>query len=281
MSITGRQYADEALKIYALVPQAGYIWGTKGVLWNEARQKQLERTTDEDRAMGRKYGSKWIGHYVWDCSGLTSGCGDKFGLKYHHGSNSSYLYDCQAKGKLTSSMDLPVGAWVYTGTDKSKPHIGVYTGDGMVTEAAGTRQGVIQTKLHGGKWKYWGLGKGIEFDFVPGKDTPTPGTDHPTLRKGSKGTYVTLLQTQLMNLGYALPKYGADGSFGAETEAAVKAFQENNGLKADGIVGTSTWDALEKNPVKSKLYTVKISHLEKSTAEDLVKQYTDAVMTEE
>ena len=33
------------------------------------------------------------------------------------------------------------------------------------------------------------------------------------------------LQTDLMKLGYALPKYGADGDYGAETEKAVKQFQ--------------------------------------------------------
>ena len=179
MPITGKQYAEEALKIYRMEPKAGYIWGTKGILWTQKRQEALEKTTDENRAKSRKYGKKWIGHHVWDCNGLTADCGKKLGISYHHGSNSSYLYDCQKKGKLTSNLDLPIGAWAYTGTDAKKPHIGVYTGDGMVTEAAGTTQGVIQSKLHGGKWKYWGLGKGIEFDFIPGeKPTEKPSDEH-------------------------------------------------------------------------------------------------------
>ena len=256
--ITGKQYADEALKIFKMEPKAGYIWGTKGVLWTQARQNALNKTTDADRASGRKYGKKWIGHHVWDCSGLTSYCGEKFGLKYHHGSNSSYLYDCQAKGTLTKNMDLPVGAWVYTPEKNGKkPHIGVYTGDGMVTEASGTIAGVIQTKLHGGKWKYWGLGKGIAFDFIPnGTTIPTPSETtkpvttpvtktHPTLKKGSKGSAVTEMQKLLMKKGYKLPKYGADGDFGNETLTAVKQFQKDKGLTVDGIVGPQTWAALE------------------------------------
>lgn len=35
-----------------------------------------------------------------------------------------------------------------------------------------------------------------------------------------------------------------DAIFGPDTEAAVKQFQTDNGLTADGIVGPRTWDAL-------------------------------------
>ena len=56
----------------ALHEQWGYIWGTAGEPWTAAKQKELERTTDADRAQGRQYGSKWIGHMVADCSGLFS-----------------------------------------------------------------------------------------------------------------------------------------------------------------------------------------------------------------
>lgn len=251
--VTGKQYAEEALKIFKLEPQAGYIWGTSGVLWTQKRQDNLNKTTDENRAMGRKYGKKWIGHYVWDCSGLTSDCGKKLGLSYHHGSNSSYRSDCECKGKLTKNMVLPVGAWVYTGTDSNKPHIGIYTGNGMVTEAAGTVQGVIQTKLHGGKWKYWGLGKGIEFEFLPyetipviSKPTnskPSATVKYPTVKRGSKGELVTQLQDLLSKDGY---KLAIDGIFGSGTQSCVRAFQKKHGLVVDGIVGPKTWAELLK-----------------------------------
>jgi putative chitinase len=58
----------------------------------------------------------------------------------------------------------------------------------------------------------------------------------PVLRKGSKGEWVKKMQKVLG----ATP----DGDFGPGTERAVKAWQEKNGLKADGIVGPKTLAAM-------------------------------------
>lgn len=64
------------------------------------------------------------------------------------------------------------------------------------------------------------------------------------LNLGDKGASVKALQNKLMSLGYNLPKYGADGSFGKETDLAVKQFQKDHNLTADGIVGPATSKAL-------------------------------------
>ena len=63
----------------------------------------------------------------------------------------------------------------------------------------------------------------------------------PTLRKGSRGLYVEELQEMLDKRGYTLKP---DGIFGNKTLEAVKAFQADNGLKVDGIVGEKTWGKL-------------------------------------
>jgi len=63
-----------------------------------------------------------------------------------------------------------------------------------------------------------------------------------TVRQGSKGTAVKLLQTELNGGGFACGT--VDGAFGAKTLSAVKSFQSACCLVADGIVGQKTWTAL-------------------------------------
>jgi peptidoglycan hydrolase-like protein with peptidoglycan-binding domain len=70
------------------------------------------------------------------------------------------------------------------------------------------------------------------------------------LSLGKQGSGVKQIQDILASIGFNLPKSmsrkGADGIFGAETERVVKEFQASRGLKADGIVGSKTLDALEQ-----------------------------------
>lgn len=58
------------------------------------------------------------------------------------------------------------------------------------------------------------------------------------LGRGSKGPEVTELQKKLVQLGYAVGK--ADGKFGSKTEAAIRRFQKEHGLRVDGLAGTQT-----------------------------------------
>ena len=71
-----------------------------------------------------------------------------------------------------------------------------------------------------------------------------------TLQRGHVGEDVKKLQTALKGLGYDLGKPGIDGIIGPITENAIKAFQEANGLIANGIVGPETLDALNKAGTK-------------------------------
>ena len=64
------------------------------------------------------------------------------------------------------------------------------------------------------------------------------------LRNGSEGADVKLLQEYLLQLGYDLGKWGADGDFGDATELAVRKFQKTEGLKIDGEYGPLTHKAL-------------------------------------
>jgi len=63
-----------------------------------------------------------------------------------------------------------------------------------------------------------------------------PAVGFPVLRRGAKGEWVVKLQEAL--------DISADGDFGPKTEAALKAFQDANGLEPDGIAGPVTYRAL-------------------------------------
>jgi len=70
------------------------------------------------------------------------------------------------------------------------------------------------------------------------------GQQLPVLRYGNAGNAVRVLQTLLTYNRYGV---GVNGRFDVLTETAVKAFQANRRLAADGIVGSRTWRELTKN----------------------------------
>ena len=89
---------------------------------------------------------------------------------------------------------------------------------------------------------------------IRGNQQSYPGTP---IRPGSRGPYVTMIQTELNRISRnypAIPKIPeVDGIYGPRTEAAVRKFQEVFGLDVDGVVGKATWYALVR------LYTAVLS----------------------
>lgn len=74
----------------------------------------------------------------------------------------------------------------------------------------------------------------------------------PTLRRGDTGADVTTLQQRLNRAGGAV---AIDGHFGPTTETAVRAFQSDRSMIADGIVGARTQAALLGQDVSAKALT--------------------------
>ena len=66
----------------------------------------------------------------------------------------------------------------------------------------------------------------------------------PMLREGDSGEAVKALQHLLLANGIKLPKYGADGDYGAETKAGVIEYQHKAGLEEDGVAGPDTMGSL-------------------------------------
>ena len=64
------------------------------------------------------------------------------------------------------------------------------------------------------------------------------------LSKGMTGNDVRTLQAALIANGYSCGSAGADGDFGSGTDAALRRFQTQYKLGADGIAGAGTWGKL-------------------------------------
>jgi len=62
--------------------------------------------------------------------------------------------------------------------------------------------------------------------------------------RGDRGKRVVDVQTRLAALDYFLGREGADGLFGPHTESAIRAFQQQRLLFADGVVEDNTWTEL-------------------------------------
>ena len=217
---------------YALDQKWGYIWGGAGQTWTQAKQDAATRS------MTVKYGSRWIGRRVADCSGLFSWAFKELGGYMYHGSNTIWNKYCTSKSTLQSGITIRPGTAVFlVNSAGSRHHVGLFIGDDTVIEAKGTAYGVVTSKLS--HWDEWGELTGVDYTNEGSETVVT------TLRKGDKGQDVRVLQNKLLALGYDLPKYGADGSYGAETTAAVMAFQADKGLVVDGICGPITQAALE------------------------------------
>jgi len=69
--------------------------------------------------------------------------------------------------------------------------------------------------------------------------------------------WLTIWTTQLVRRGWPagkgrryLHKAGADGLYGPEYRELIKAFQADQGLTRDGLLGRKTWDAAYRNPIR-------------------------------
>lgn len=225
----------------ALDERWGYIWGRAGQTWTQASQDAATRD------MTVRYGQKWVGKRVADCSGLFVWAYKQLGASIYHGSNTIWKKYTTRKGKVRDLITIRPGTAVfqYRESDGNRHHIGLYVGGGMCIEAKGTAYGVVQSEL--AQWDEYGELSAVDYTGMP-EDAVIQS--RRTLRKGSSGADVEYLQKLLKAEGYDVGKSGAngdgiDGKFGGETLSAVRAYQSDRNLTPDGIVGKQTWAALE------------------------------------
>ena len=91
-----------------------------------------------------------------------------------------------------------------------------------------------------------GLCEYFGIPYVAPAATPSiPTVTATILRKGSAGSEVKSLQKKLLQIGYYLGSYGADGDYGENTELAVRLLQKDSNLTVDGVFGKQTSEALD------------------------------------
>jgi hypothetical protein len=95
--------------------------------------------------------------------------------------------------------------------------------------------------------------------FKTAQVNPVAIDNQTILRVGDTGASVEALQTQLKQLGYY--KGVVDGKYGTATRLAVSQFQQANGVIVDGIVGSTTWKALQAQTTsKEKSFITPVSN---------------------
>ena len=288
----GISKADLTVKIAEACLDWPYVWGGYGQICNPGNRESYAARSSCPEAEAAVIRSK--------CPALSKHTGSCTGCTWYPG-GSTRFFDCRGftrwvlqqscdwtlQGAGATSQWNTASNWKAKGAIKDIPkdvvccvfmqngttmsHTGLHIGNGQIIHCSGTvKRGYTSDR---GRTHY-----GIPVCMEGQAPAPTPGSDRPTLRKGSSGEYVTLMQTKLIQRGYSLEPYGADGKFGNKTFEAVKAFQKDSDLKVDGICGPATWGALDA--AQATTYTVTLEHLSKSVAENLVNTYGGVMKAE-
>lgn len=144
---------------------------------------------------------------------------------------------------------------MFTGTPV--PAAGSGSGSGSAGSGSGTGSAGSSSAGSGSGSSSAGSGSGSGSGSSDSGNTGSgSSTGYTTLQYGSKGDAVRKLQTALKGLKYNV---SADGDYGALTQMAVKAFQQCNGLVANGIADPTT---------QALLYSGKAKPYDSSIVED-------------
>lgn len=226
-----------------------YWYGTYGKQCTEklynSKKKQYPAHYGSDRTAGYQKDIR-EGKWCADCVGLIKAFfwkgGDLTAQPVYKSNNcpdksaNGMIAYCSETGPIATMPDVP-GLVVW-----KDGHIGVYVGGGYTVEMKGFAYDCKRNKLASGPWKKWGR---LPPSMIRYTDAPEPApTPEPTpqgLHRGDYGTAVRAMQEALLKWDdKCLPKYGADGDFGKETEDAVKAFQTASSLPVTGVYDEAT-----------------------------------------
>ena len=222
----------------------GYIYGATGWICTQKRLDEQAKQYPVYADLIYRYGPKWFGKPCYDCAQLTRAVAKEAGISLPSGSTSQWRSAgvWQQKGRI-SDMPDEAGLFVFTVKNGETTHAAVTIGGGETVDARGHAYGVVRRRLADASYTHWAR-LAVDYDAPAQKENKRRPSPWPTLRMGSRGDAVRRLQRILQELGYSLGIAGIDGVFGSMTQAAVRRFQRDHGLEADGVVGAMTWDML-------------------------------------
>ena len=229
-----------------------YVFGAWGQLCTPPlRKKYAGYNPDYAAAIRRKCpvllgkaddceGCQFEGKRAFDCRGFTHWCLLQVGIDIKGGGSTSQYNEplnWSKRGEITEMPDVVCCVFMKDG--KSMKHTGLHVGGGVIIHcSAGVQYGSVADK----GWTHYAVPVGLY-------DQQEETEARMVYRVGSRGGAVRQIQGWLNQLGYDCGK--ADGVYGAKTEAAVRRFQGNHGLAADGIAGDRTQAALTAEITKA------------------------------
>ena len=218
-----------------------------------------------DNSHGYDQANRWGPDY--DCSSLVIDCFKRAGLPLsctYTGNMRGDMLRCGFED-VTGSVDLSTGAGLERGDVllNHVHHTALYIGGGQIVQASINEYGTTtggQTGDQTGREIYTRSYYNYPWNAVlryKGSSETSPESPPaisqlnrnitvslPELKNGDEDVAVAMLQAALKYKGYD-PKW-VDGEFGAQTGAALKAFQSDHGLDADAICGKATWNEITK-----------------------------------
>lgn len=216
----------------AQIGRGVYVYGAQGQRATEVgdvgawidRRSTSESTAKKAQKYYRQKASEIGAENIrfFDCSGLAMYFFQNLkGISKNDASANTLWLGC----KQIHKADLKPGDFVFIDTDGRKTHIGYVARDGQIIEARASGYGVEVYPQQSRPWTHFGRHKWLR-DEIEGNES--------TVQVPQR----TVAQWQRLLLVYdpmCLPKHGADGDYGAETDAAMvalikdaEAFREAN-----------------------------------------------------
>lgn len=238
---------DKKVKLLlALMAAVLIVFGALSFAEGENTKRTQKIISDAKSKIGTEYQMGTEGENTFDGSGFVYWVFQKKNrveLARERGTADDY----SQVGTAVAKDALAEGDLIFFNKDAREGkihHVGIYIGGGKFIHASQISGKVIESNLndHTGKNK---INPTYSQLFVSARriSDSTKPVDVVTLKPGDSGPVIRVLQLDLKSVGYDVK---TDGTFGVETEAAIKQFQNELQLPADGVVTPKIWEMIRE-----------------------------------